>query len=67
MKLPKYVVGVGSSRFQLQYMSQYLIKEERDDPDPRVQHFIPDTWQVLAHTANSTLLCSNFGKIVCTL
>ncbi|XP_066488910.1 probable ATP-dependent RNA helicase DDX60 isoform X2 [Tiliqua scincoides] len=44
-KLSKYAVGIGSARFQLQYMSQYLIKEERDDPDPRVQHFIPDTWQ----------------------
>ncbi|XP_066487970.1 probable ATP-dependent RNA helicase DDX60 isoform X2 [Tiliqua scincoides] len=43
--LSKYTVGMGSARFQLQYMSQYLIKEERNDPDPRVQYFIPDTWQ----------------------
>ncbi|XP_061440119.1 probable ATP-dependent RNA helicase DDX60 [Rhineura floridana] len=39
-----YAVGIGSARFQLQYMSQYLIRERRNDPDPRV-HFIPDTWQ----------------------
>ncbi|KAL8207250.1 UNVERIFIED_CONTAM: hypothetical protein K2H54_050771 [Gekko kuhli] len=44
-KLSKYAVGIGSSRFQLQYMGHYLIREERKDPDPRVQHFIPDTWQ----------------------
>nr|XP_056711038.1 probable ATP-dependent RNA helicase DDX60 [Euleptes europaea] len=44
-KLSKYAVGIGSSRFQLQYMGHYLIREERNDPDPRVQHFIPDTWQ----------------------
>ncbi|XP_060102535.1 probable ATP-dependent RNA helicase DDX60 [Heteronotia binoei] len=44
-KVSKYAVGVGSSRFQLQYMGPYLIREERKDPDPRVQHFIPDTWQ----------------------
>ncbi|XP_061440121.1 probable ATP-dependent RNA helicase DDX60 [Rhineura floridana] len=44
-KYSKYAVGMGSSRFQLQYMSPYLIREERKDPDPRVQYFIPDTWQ----------------------
>ncbi|CAH2300577.1 probable ATP-dependent RNA helicase DDX60 [Pelobates cultripes] len=38
-------VGVGSSRFQMQYMGPYLLRDERTDPDPRVQHFIPDTWQ----------------------
>ncbi|XP_075467930.1 putative ATP-dependent RNA helicase DDX60 isoform X3 [Ascaphus truei] len=41
----KYSVGVGSARFQMQYMGPYLLREERTDPDPRVQHFIPDTWQ----------------------
>ncbi|NXF72508.1 DDX60 helicase, partial [Sclerurus mexicanus] len=41
----KYAVKVGSARFQLQYMDYYLLREERNDPDPRVQHFIPDTWQ----------------------
>ncbi|XP_040274578.1 probable ATP-dependent RNA helicase DDX60 isoform X1 [Bufo bufo] len=41
----KYAVGVGSTRFQLQYMGPHLLREERSDPDPRVQHFIPDTWQ----------------------
>ncbi|KFZ51104.1 putative ATP-dependent RNA helicase DDX60, partial [Podiceps cristatus] len=40
-----YAVEVGPARFQLQYMDYYLLREERNDPDPRVQHFIPDTWQ----------------------
>ncbi|XP_060134670.1 probable ATP-dependent RNA helicase DDX60 isoform X2 [Zootoca vivipara] len=44
-KYAKYAVGMGSSRFQLQYMGHYLKREERKDPDPRVQHFIPDSWQ----------------------
>ncbi|KAM8939453.1 putative ATP-dependent RNA helicase DDX60 [Pelodytes ibericus] len=38
-------VGVGSARFQMLYMGQYLSREERTDHDPRVQHFIPDSWQ----------------------
>ncbi|XP_073500355.1 probable ATP-dependent RNA helicase DDX60 isoform X2 [Phyllobates terribilis] len=41
----RYAVGVGSVRFQLQYMGPHLLRDERSDPDPRVQHFIPDTWQ----------------------
>lgn len=45
MKKKKYSVGIGPARFQLQYMGHYLIREERKDPDPRVQDFIPDTWQ----------------------
>ncbi|GCB77266.1 hypothetical protein scyTo_0019977, partial [Scyliorhinus torazame] len=44
-RAPKFPVGLGASRFQLQYMGPYLFREERKDPDPRVQHFIPDTWQ----------------------
>ncbi|KFO79330.1 putative ATP-dependent RNA helicase DDX60, partial [Cuculus canorus] len=44
-KRSKYAVEVGPARFQLQYMDYYLFREERNDPDPRVQHFIPDTWQ----------------------
>lgn len=44
-KKKKYSVGIGPARFQLQYMGPYLIREERKDPDPRVQDFIPDTWQ----------------------
>uniref|UniRef100_A0A8C0WMK8 ATP-dependent RNA helicase DDX60 n=1 Tax=Castor canadensis TaxID=51338 RepID=A0A8C0WMK8_CASCN len=44
-KRNKYSVGIGPARFQLQYMGHYLIREERKDPDPRVQDFIPDTWQ----------------------
>lgn len=42
-----YDIEVGPARFQLQYMDYYLLREERNDPDPRVEHFIPDTWQVL--------------------
>ncbi|XP_054432048.1 probable ATP-dependent RNA helicase DDX60 [Pteronotus mesoamericanus] len=41
----KYSIGIGPVRFQLQYMGHYLIRDERKDPDPRVQDFIPDTWQ----------------------
>ncbi|XP_075565812.1 putative ATP-dependent RNA helicase DDX60 isoform X2 [Pelecanus crispus] len=41
----KYAIEEGPARFQLQYMDYYLLREERNDPDPRVQHFIPDTWQ----------------------
>ncbi|XP_045319557.1 probable ATP-dependent RNA helicase DDX60 isoform X1 [Leopardus geoffroyi] len=44
-KMDKYSVGMGPVRFQLQYMGHYLIRDERKDPDPRVQDFIPDTWQ----------------------
>uniref|UniRef100_A0A8C0B3S0 DExD/H-box helicase 60 n=1 Tax=Buteo japonicus TaxID=224669 RepID=A0A8C0B3S0_9AVES len=40
-----YAIEVGPAHFQLQYMDYYLLREERNDPDPRVQHFIPDTWQ----------------------
>ncbi|XP_078069553.1 putative ATP-dependent RNA helicase DDX60 [Mustelus asterias] len=38
-------VGVEPARFQLKYMGPYLLRDERNDPDPRVSHFIPDTWQ----------------------
>ncbi|XP_057275203.1 probable ATP-dependent RNA helicase DDX60 isoform X3 [Pezoporus wallicus] len=44
-KISNYAIEVGPARFQLQYMDYYLLREERHDPDPRVQHFIPDTWQ----------------------
>ncbi|XP_029460015.1 LOW QUALITY PROTEIN: probable ATP-dependent RNA helicase DDX60 [Rhinatrema bivittatum] len=44
-KFTKFIVGMGAARFQLQYMGHYLHREERSDPDPRVKHFIPDTWQ----------------------
>ncbi|NXK03380.1 DDX60 helicase, partial [Herpetotheres cachinnans] len=44
-KISNYAIEVGPARFQLQYMDYYLLREERNDPDPRVQHFIPDTWQ----------------------
>uniref|UniRef100_A0A8C4JL26 DExD/H-box helicase 60 n=1 Tax=Dromaius novaehollandiae TaxID=8790 RepID=A0A8C4JL26_DRONO len=43
--ISNYATEVGPARFQLQYMDYYLLREERNDPDPRVQHFIPDTWQ----------------------
>uniref|UniRef100_UPI00398F8CF5 probable ATP-dependent RNA helicase DDX60 n=1 Tax=Pristiophorus japonicus TaxID=55135 RepID=UPI00398F8CF5 len=45
MKDPEFPVGLGAARFQLQYMGPFLFREERNDPDPRVQNFIPDTWQ----------------------
>ncbi|XP_059820863.1 probable ATP-dependent RNA helicase DDX60 isoform X1 [Hypanus sabinus] len=41
----KFEVGVDPVRFQLKFMGQYLLRDERNDPDPRVTHFIPDTWQ----------------------
>ncbi|XP_034627890.1 probable ATP-dependent RNA helicase DDX60 isoform X4 [Trachemys scripta elegans] len=44
-KISKYSVGMGAARFQLQYMGHCLLREERTDRDPRIQHFIPDTWQ----------------------
>ncbi|KYO46223.1 putative ATP-dependent RNA helicase DDX60 [Alligator mississippiensis] len=44
-KIAKYATEVGAARFQLQYMGSYLFRDERSDPDPRVRHFIPDTWQ----------------------
>ncbi|KAM8808190.1 putative ATP-dependent RNA helicase DDX60 [Eudromia elegans] len=44
-RIKTYATEVGPARFQLQYMDYYLLREERNDPDPRVQHFIPDTWQ----------------------
>ncbi|XP_043369276.1 probable ATP-dependent RNA helicase DDX60 isoform X2 [Dermochelys coriacea] len=44
-KISKYAVGMGAARFQLQYMGHCLLREERTDRDPRIQHFIPDTWQ----------------------
>ncbi|XP_066487732.1 probable ATP-dependent RNA helicase DDX60 isoform X2 [Tiliqua scincoides] len=44
-KIAKYAVGTGAARFQLQYMGHYLFRDERSDSDPRVRHFIPDTWQ----------------------
>ncbi|XP_057576651.1 probable ATP-dependent RNA helicase DDX60 [Hippopotamus amphibius kiboko] len=43
--ISKYSVHMGAARFQLTYMGPYLFREERSDPDPRVHHFIPDTWQ----------------------
>ncbi|XP_062055389.1 probable ATP-dependent RNA helicase DDX60 [Lepus europaeus] len=41
----KYSVHMGAARFQLTHMGPYLFREERSDPDPRLHHFIPDTWQ----------------------
>ena len=31
--------------FQLKHMSHLLKKKLREDPDPRVKHFVPDQWQ----------------------
>ncbi|XP_066285601.1 probable ATP-dependent RNA helicase DDX60 [Branchiostoma lanceolatum] len=41
----KYSVQMSSNRFQLQHMGHLLKREGRQDADPRVQQFIPDTWQ----------------------
>ncbi|XP_068713439.1 probable ATP-dependent RNA helicase DDX60 isoform X2 [Montipora foliosa] len=38
-------VHTTSARFQLEFMGHLLKREERADRDPRVDHFIPDTWQ----------------------
>ncbi|XP_005369865.1 probable ATP-dependent RNA helicase DDX60 [Microtus ochrogaster] len=48
-------IGIGPVRFQLQYMGHHLIREERKDPDPRVQDFIPDEWQALANQVVATI------------
>ncbi|XP_038611250.1 probable ATP-dependent RNA helicase DDX60 isoform X2 [Tachyglossus aculeatus] len=44
-KKATYSVDMGSARFQLLHMGHFLMRNERTDPDPRVQGFIPDTWQ----------------------
>ncbi|KAG5213593.1 hypothetical protein JEQ12_009379 [Ovis aries] len=44
-KVQILTVGLGPARFQLQYMGHYLVHDERKDPDPRVQDFVPDNWQ----------------------
>ncbi|XP_078360874.1 putative ATP-dependent RNA helicase DDX60 isoform X2 [Oculina patagonica] len=38
-------VHMTSVRFQLEHMGHLLKRDERTDADPRVDHFIPDTWQ----------------------
>ncbi|KAJ7386939.1 putative ATP-dependent RNA helicase ddx60 [Desmophyllum pertusum] len=38
-------VHTTSVRFQLEHMGHLLKRDERTDADPRVDHFIPDTWQ----------------------
>ncbi|PFX17719.1 putative ATP-dependent RNA helicase DDX60 [Stylophora pistillata] len=44
-KTKELYVHSSSVRFQLEHMGHLLKKAERTDPDPRVDHFIPDTWQ----------------------
>ncbi|KAM9191810.1 putative ATP-dependent RNA helicase DDX60-like [Dugong dugon] len=44
-KKDKYSIDIGPARFQLQYIGHCLMRDEREDLDPRVQEFIPDTWQ----------------------
>ncbi|CAG0901715.1 unnamed protein product [Darwinula stevensoni] len=34
-----------SIRFQMLHMGPHLKREYRTDPDPRIENFIPDTWQ----------------------
>ncbi|KAK2572321.1 putative ATP-dependent RNA helicase DDX60 [Acropora cervicornis] len=38
-------VHTTSARFQLEHMGHLLKREQRTDADPRVDNFIPDTWQ----------------------
>ncbi|XP_072018235.1 probable ATP-dependent RNA helicase DDX60 [Amphiura filiformis] len=38
-------IDMTSTRFQLQFVGQWLKRDERTDKDPRVEDFIPDTWQ----------------------
>lgn len=40
-------------------MDYYLLREERNDPDPRVENFIPDTWQVMKH---KPFVCKDTGN-----
>lgn len=42
-------VGMSSARFQLEKMGHLLRRDIRTDPDPRVDGFIPDTWQVILY------------------
>ncbi|XP_022803066.1 probable ATP-dependent RNA helicase DDX60 [Stylophora pistillata] len=44
-KTEQLSVHTTSARFQLEYMGHLLKREERTDPDSRVENFIPDTWQ----------------------
>ncbi|XP_012414681.2 probable ATP-dependent RNA helicase DDX60-like isoform X2 [Trichechus manatus latirostris] len=44
-KKDKYSIDIGPARFQLQYTGHCLMRDEREDLDPRVQEFIPDAWQ----------------------
>ena len=37
--------GICHIEFQLKHMSHLLKKRLREDPDPRVKHFVPDQWQ----------------------
>ncbi|XP_006864612.1 PREDICTED: probable ATP-dependent RNA helicase DDX60 [Chrysochloris asiatica] len=58
-KKNNYSVGIGPVRFQLQFMGHYLIRDERKDLDPRVQGFIPDTWQVMKRNEASIMALVN--------
>ena len=46
-KAQQLSVHTTSARFQLDYMGHLLKRETRTDRDLRVDHFIPDTWQVV--------------------
>ena len=41
----EYSLKISSSRFQLHNLGDKLERETRTDPDSRVEHFIPETWQ----------------------
>ncbi|XP_076357018.1 LOW QUALITY PROTEIN: putative ATP-dependent RNA helicase DDX60 [Tachypleus tridentatus] len=44
-KKDNFLTSIETARFQLEHMGALLSRECRTDPDPRVDHFIPDTWQ----------------------
>jgi hypothetical protein len=41
----EYKLEISSSRFQLHNIGDKLKRDTRTDPDSRVEHFIPETWQ----------------------
>ena len=41
----EYKLKISSARFQLHNIGDKLKRETRTDPDYRVEHFIPETWQ----------------------
>lgn len=71
MQARKLSLNTTSARFQLEHMGHLLKREERTDPDSRVDHFIPDTWQVCFYHfyADQKLVClrRKFSSQPCAL